>query len=138
MLPYTTGSRQAGRQVPPPAACLCIDIPLAARCLPCSLIDGLTSVAVLPCLLRLLCRYGFQPQRVAFWIYWHALLLLWKGVPFYSPPGDSFQVRDSVVPAFFARAPLCSLPSDSLEVRDCAAPSSASSCLCPKENVGAA
>jgi hypothetical protein len=29
------------------------------------------------------CRYGFQPHRVALWIYWHAVLLLWKGVPFY-------------------------------------------------------
>jgi len=26
------------------------------------------------------------PQRIAFWIYWHALLLLYKGVPLYSPP----------------------------------------------------
>lgn len=31
-------------------------------------------------------KYGFQPQRVALWIYWQALKLLWKGVPFYSPP----------------------------------------------------
>ncbi len=29
------------------------------------------------------CRYGFQPHRVALWIYWHAVLLLWKGVPFF-------------------------------------------------------
>lgn len=28
-------------------------------------------------------RYGFQPHRVALWIYWHAVLLLAKGVPFY-------------------------------------------------------
>ena len=28
-------------------------------------------------------RYGFQPHRVALWIYWQAVLLLWKGVPFY-------------------------------------------------------
>lgn len=33
-----------------------------------------------------LVSYGFQPHRVALWIYWHALLLLRKGVPFYSPP----------------------------------------------------
>lgn len=31
-------------------------------------------------------KYGFQPQRIALWIYWHALVLLWKGVPFYGPP----------------------------------------------------
>ena len=28
-------------------------------------------------------RYGFQSQRVAVWIYWHAVLLLAKGVPFF-------------------------------------------------------
>jgi DUF1365 family protein len=28
-------------------------------------------------------RFGFQPQRVALWIYWHAVVLLWKGVPFF-------------------------------------------------------
>lgn len=33
-----------------------------------------------------LLKYGFQPQRIALWIYWHALLLLWKGVSFYPPP----------------------------------------------------
>lgn len=38
---------------------------------------------------RTLFRYGFQPQRIALWIYWHALLLLRKGVPFYSPPSLS-------------------------------------------------
>ena len=38
-----------------------------------------------PCLPRpLLHRYGFQPHRVAFWIYWQAVVLLWKGVPFYA------------------------------------------------------
>jgi hypothetical protein len=31
-------------------------------------------------------RYGYEPQRVAVWIYWQALLLLRKGVPFYGPP----------------------------------------------------
>ena len=41
--------------------------------------------AGLGCLLR----YGFQPQRVAFWIYWQALVLLWKGVSFYGPPPTS-------------------------------------------------
>lgn len=34
-------------------------------------------------------KYGFQPQRVAFWIYWQAVKLMWKGVPFYSPPEPS-------------------------------------------------
>lgn len=36
-----------------------------------------------PALPRRPCRYGFQPQRVAVWIYWHAVLLLAKGVPFF-------------------------------------------------------
>lgn len=36
-------------------------------------------------------RYGFQPHRVALWIYWQAVLLLWKGVPFYGPPGPEFK-----------------------------------------------
>ncbi|KAL4448927.1 hypothetical protein ABPG77_007644 [Micractinium sp. CCAP 211/92] len=38
-----------------------------------------------------LLRYGFQPHRVALWIYWHAVLLLWKGVPFFGPPGPEFK-----------------------------------------------
>jgi len=33
-----------------------------------------------------LLRYGFLPHRIAMWIYWQALLLLWKGLPLYSPP----------------------------------------------------
>ena len=33
-----------------------------------------------------LCRYGLLPHRIAFWIYWHALVLALKGVPFFSPP----------------------------------------------------
>ena len=32
------------------------------------------------------CRYGFEPQRVAFWIYWQALKLLWRGLHFFEPP----------------------------------------------------
>lgn len=36
--------------------------------------------------LATLVKYSFQPHRVAFWIYWQALVLLWKGVPFYGPP----------------------------------------------------
>jgi DUF1365 family protein len=39
--------------------------------------------------LGVLLKYGFQPQRIALWIYWHALLLLIKGVPFYGPPSLS-------------------------------------------------
>ncbi|GFH06945.1 plasmid partition, partial [Haematococcus lacustris] len=35
---------------------------------------------------RTLLRFGMQPQRIACWIYWHAVLLLWKGVPLYMPP----------------------------------------------------
>ena len=38
--------------------------------------------------LRVLWRYGFQPQRVAVWIYVHAVRLLLKGVPFYAPPWE--------------------------------------------------
>ena len=37
--------------------------------------------------LGVLLKYGFQPQRVALWIYWHAVCLLWKGVRFHGPPG---------------------------------------------------
>jgi hypothetical protein len=33
-----------------------------------------------------LLKYGYQPHRVAIWIYWQAIVLLWKGVPLYSPP----------------------------------------------------
>ncbi len=33
-------------------------------------------------------RYGYEPQRVAVWIYWEALQLLRKGVPFYGPPDE--------------------------------------------------
>lgn len=35
---------------------------------------------------RSLRRYGFQPHRIALWIYWQALVLLRKGVPFHGPP----------------------------------------------------
>lgn len=31
-------------------------------------------------------RYGYEPQRLAVWIYWQALQLLRKGVPFSGPP----------------------------------------------------
>lgn len=31
-------------------------------------------------------RYGFQPQRVAVWIYWQAVRLAFKGCPFYPKP----------------------------------------------------
>lgn len=51
-----------------------------------------TSVPSLPnevASFKSLLKYGFQPQRVAFWIYWQAVLLLWKGVPFHSPPGQA-------------------------------------------------
>lgn len=37
------------------------------------------------------CRYGFQPQRAALLIYLQAIILLWKGVPFYSPPSHDYQ-----------------------------------------------
>lgn len=41
--------------------------------------------------LSTLWRFGFQPQRVALWIYWHAVVLLWKGVPFFGPPSPEFK-----------------------------------------------
>ena len=48
--------------------------------------------------LGVLWKYGFQPQRVAAWIYMQALVLLWKGVPFFSPPDprcDAHTTRDT-------------------------------------------
>ncbi|BDA45180.1 hypothetical protein COCOBI_06-6630 [Coccomyxa sp. Obi] len=42
--------------------------------------------------LTYLWRYGFMPHRVAFWIYWQALKLLWKGVPFYGYPSRETRV----------------------------------------------
>eukprot|EP00210_Caulerpa_lentillifera_P009423 g8984.t1 len=36
--------------------------------------------------LRILWNYGFQPHRVALWIYWQAVCLFKKGVPFYGYP----------------------------------------------------
>ena len=39
-----------------------------------------------------LLKYGYMPQRVAFWIYWQALVLLWKGAPlFMNPPPESYK-----------------------------------------------
>ena len=46
---------------------------------------------MIPDIVALLCRYGFMPHRVAFWIYWQALHLLWLGVPFYSYPATQIQ-----------------------------------------------
>lgn len=34
-------------------------------------------------------RYGYEPHRVALWIYWEALQLLRKGVPFFGPPSPT-------------------------------------------------
>ena len=31
-------------------------------------------------------RYGYMPHRVAFWIYWQAVRLLWLGLPFHGYP----------------------------------------------------
>ncbi|KAK9801897.1 hypothetical protein WJX73_009084 [Symbiochloris irregularis] len=44
---------------------------------------------------RVLLRYGFQPQRVACLIYWQAVKLLWKGIPFISPPDESYKEQVS-------------------------------------------
>ena len=46
--------------------------------------------------LRTLVLYGFQPQRVAVWIYWQAVRLLWKGVSFFPPPGSEFRGKLAV------------------------------------------
>ena len=35
-------------------------------------------------------RYSFMPQRVAVWIYYQALVLVWKGVPVVGHPTQSF------------------------------------------------
>ena len=37
--------------------------------------------------LRRLMAHGCTPHRVAFWIYQQALVVLWKGVSFFPPPG---------------------------------------------------
>ena len=36
--------------------------------------------------LKTLLKYGYMPHRVAMWIYWQAVILLWKGVPFHLHP----------------------------------------------------
>lgn len=36
--------------------------------------------------LATLCKYGYMPQRVAVWIYWQAMVLLWKGAPLFMHP----------------------------------------------------
>lgn len=38
-----------------------------------------------------LCRYGYQPQRIAFWIYMHAVMLLWKGVSLFDRPDPGYK-----------------------------------------------
>jgi DUF1365 family protein len=45
--------------------------------------------------LATLWRYGFQPHRVALWIYWQAAVLLCKGVPFFGPPGPEYKAAAS-------------------------------------------
>lgn len=37
----------------------------------------------------------FRPQRVAIWIYWHALVLIYKGVTVYGHPKDLGETRTS-------------------------------------------
>ena len=40
------------------------------------------------------CRYAFMPQRVAFWIYWQAVILIVKGCPIHlKPDGASLKQR---------------------------------------------
>ena len=39
------------------------------------------------------CRYGYQPQRIALWIYWQAVVLLCKGARFFPYPDPGFQAR---------------------------------------------
>ena len=38
-------------------------------------------------------RYGYQPQRIALWIYWQAAVLLCKGARFFPYPDQGFQAR---------------------------------------------
>ena len=45
------------------------------------------------------CRCAFQPHRITFWIYMHAIKLLRKGVTLYAPPDASFQDEVSMCPA---------------------------------------
>jgi hypothetical protein len=40
-------------------------------------------------------RYGFMPQRVAFWIYWQAVKLIAKGCPIYPKPSAAYRQRVS-------------------------------------------
>lgn len=35
------------------------------------------------------CRYGFQPHRIALWIYWQALVLILKGLPLQGLPSQA-------------------------------------------------
>eukprot|EP00878_Enallax_costatus_P022242 GHUV01023586.1.p2 GENE.GHUV01023586.1~~GHUV01023586.1.p2 ORF type:complete len:128 (+),score=25.45 GHUV01023586.1:897-1280(+) len=38
-----------------------------------------------------LLRFGFMPQRVAFWIHWQAVKLIAKGCPIYPKPGAEYR-----------------------------------------------
>lgn len=40
-----------------------------------------------------------MPHRIACWIYWHAVLLICKGVPLYMPPEPGYQQELSMCPA---------------------------------------
>eukprot|EP01025_Chloroclados_australasicus_P002819 TRINITY_DN10644_c0_g1_i1.p1 TRINITY_DN10644_c0_g1~~TRINITY_DN10644_c0_g1_i1.p1 ORF type:complete len:286 (+),score=16.48 TRINITY_DN10644_c0_g1_i1:70-927(+) len=35
-------------------------------------------------------RYGYEPFRVAFWIYWQAIILVRKGATFFNPPDKAY------------------------------------------------
>ena len=50
------------------------------------------------------CRYGYQPQRIAVWIYWQAVRLLWRGAPFLSPPAGGDRHRAGAAAAAAAAA----------------------------------
>ena len=43
--------------------------------------------------LAMVWRFGLMPHRVAIWIYWHAVLLLRKGVGLFAPPAKDYKAE---------------------------------------------
>jgi hypothetical protein len=47
-------------------------------------------------MMRMGYRYGFMPHRVAFWIYWQAVRLLWLGLPVHGyPPAAATEAAEA-------------------------------------------
>lgn len=61
--------------------------------------------AYLHCAYLSLCRYGLQPQRIALWIYWQAMVLLAMGVPLYNPPLKAVLERAAQVNTWLVNGP---------------------------------